>query len=284
VTIAVVGLGRMGAAMAATLAGKGIDVVGFDVDAGARARAAGGIAVVERLDDLWPRARTAVLSLPLPEHVEAVVQSLLAADVGSTLVIDTSTSDPDVTVRLGAALQEGGHELVDAPVSGGPAGAAAGTLAIMVGGSADAIEAARGTLDLLGTKVTPVGGLGAGHTAKLVNNVLCAAHLLLAGEALRMGDAAGTPMAALTGAINGSSGRSGVTEVNVPRWILSGAYDSGFTMALMAKDLSLAERLAGRTGLDLPLLRHVVERWRRLVEVHGGDADFDKSFLGEDRA
>ncbi|TVQ32228.1 MAG: NAD(P)-dependent oxidoreductase [Geminicoccaceae bacterium] len=271
----------MGAAMARTLAGKGVAVVGYDVAEAARNAAA--VPVVADLAELWPRTRTVVLSLPLPEHVEAVMASLLAAHAPPTLVIDTSTSDPDVTVRLGQALDAQGHALVDAPVSGGPAGAAAGTLAIMVGGSEQAVSAARPTLDHLAAKIAHVGPLGAGHTAKLVNNVLCAAHILLAGEALRMGAAAGTPIPALTDALNGSSGRSGVTEVNVPRWITSATFDSGFTMALMAKDLSLAARLADRTGLALPLIDHVVRRWQELTQVHGGDADFNRAFLGEEK-
>ncbi len=269
----------MGAAMAATLAGKGVDVLGFDVDAGARQRAT--VPAVDTLDELWPRARTVILSLPLPEHVEAVTQSLAATVVGPTLVVDTSTSDPDVTARIGANLMALGHRLIDAPVSGGPAGAASGTLAMMVGGDAAAVAAARPTLDLVATRIAHVGPLGAGHTAKLANNLLCAAHILLAGEALRMGVAAGTPLGDLTAAINGASGRSAVTEVNVPRWIASESYDSGFSMALMAKDLTLAERLAARTDLDLPLVRHVVDRWRALVDVHGPDADFNRAFLGE---
>ena len=278
-TVGVVGLGRMGAAMAGTLAHKGADVLGFDVDPRARLRTLAQ--TVDELGDLWPRVRTVILSLPLPEHVEAVIGRLVAAGTAPTLVIDTSTSDPDVTVRLGASLAAVGHRLIDAPVSGGPGGAAACSLAMMIGGDDEAVAAARPILELVSSRLTHVGPLGSGHTAKLVNNVLCAGHILLAGEALRMGQAAGTPLADLTAAVNGASGRSAVTEVNVPRWIASETYDSGFTMALMAKDLTLAERLAARTGLDLALVRHVVDRWRALVEVHGPDADFNRAFLGD---
>jgi 3-hydroxyisobutyrate dehydrogenase len=136
-------------------------------------------------------------------------------------------------------------------------------------------------LEALGDKIAHIGPSGAGHTAKLVNNVLCAAHILFAGEALRLGAAAGADLASLARAVNGASGRSAVTEVNVPRWVLSGAYDSGFTMALMDKDLSLAERLAERTGLALPLIEAVIARWRACRATHGDAADFNRAFLGE---
>jgi len=191
VRIAVVGLGRMGRAMAARLAARGFAVTGFDVRADAGDGLDGtGVHVATDLGALWPAADVVLLSLPLPEHVEQVLtgtDGFVGCAPHGARVVDTSTSDPDVTQRLAAQLVEAGYGLVDAPVSGGPAGAAAGTLAMMLGGSHADVAAVRPLLDALGDKLTHVGPSGAGHTAKLVNNVLCAAQILLAGEALRLG-------------------------------------------------------------------------------------------------
>lgn len=286
VRIAVVGLGRMGAAMAGRLAAQGFTVTGYDVRPEASEGLAGiGVHVATDLVSLWPEADVVLLSLPLPEHVEQVLigtDGFAGRAPRGARVVDTSTSDPDVTRRLAARLAEAGYGLVDAPVSGGPAGAAAGTLAMMLGGGEADITAVRTVLAALGDKLRHVGPSGAGHTAKLVNNVLCAAQILLAGEALRLGATAGVSMEALAGAVNGASGRSAVTEVNVPRWILSETFDSGFTLALMEKDLSLAERLAARSGLSLPLIKTVVGRWRECALAHGGDADFNHAFFGDE--
>jgi 3-hydroxyisobutyrate dehydrogenase len=286
IRIAVVGLGRMGAAMAGRLAAEGFEVTGFDVRPDAAAGLAGiGVHVAPDLPSLWPAADLVLLSLPLPEHVEQVLtgtDGFVGSAAAGVRVVDTSTSDPEVTRRLAARLAEAGYGLVDAPVSGGPAGAAAGTLAMMLGGTAEDIAAVRPVLDALGDKLSHVGPSGAGHTAKLVNNLLCAAQILLAGEALRLGATTGASMEALAGAVSGASGRSGVTEVNVPRWILSESFDSGFTLALMEKDLALAARLAERSGLSLPLIEAVVARWRAVRAAHGDDADFNRAFFGDE--
>ena len=286
IRIAVVGLGRMGAAMAGRLAAQGFEVTGFDVRPDAAEGLAGiGVHPASDLVSLWPAADVVLLSLPLPEHVEQVLtgtDGFVGRAAAGVRVIDTSTSDPDVTQRLAARLAEAGYGLVDAPVSGGPAGAAAGTLAMMLGGSEADIAAVQPVLAALGDKRSHVGPSGAGHTAKLVNNVLCAAQILLAGEALRLGATTGASIEALAGAVNGASGRSAVTEVNVPRWILSETFDSGFTLALMEKDLSLAERLAARSGLSLPLVKAVVDRWQECTLAHGDDADFNRAFFGDE--
>ena len=128
--VAVIGLGNMGAAMAETLARAGFAITGYDLAA----------------------APVAVLSLPMARHVEAVLtgdDGLMAAGLADRLVIDTTTSEPAVTRRLAAMLADAGHALVDAPVSGGPAGAAAGTLTMMVGGAAADIARAQPVLDAL---------------------------------------------------------------------------------------------------------------------------------------
>ncbi|WP_372502690.1 NAD(P)-dependent oxidoreductase [Tistrella mobilis] len=279
--VAVIGLGNMGAAMAATLARAGFAVTGYDPAPDAEARAgAAGIALAASPAAAFAAAEIAVLSLPMAAHVEAVLAGegglLVAADLTGRLVIDTTTSEPAVTRRLAAALAAAGHALVDAPVSGGPAGAAAGTLTMMVGGAAADIDRARPVLEALSAKISLCGAVGAGHVVKLVNNLLCAAHLLTVSEAVRMGVAAGVDAETLVGALNAGSGRAGVSEVNFPRWILSGSFDSGFTMGLMRKDVRLAEALAAETGQAMPLLEVAGRLWRESAAGLADGEDFNR--------
>jgi 3-hydroxyisobutyrate dehydrogenase len=266
--IGIVGLGNMGAAMAATLAGKGLDVAGCDVSPARRALVAASVETPAGLSD----CSVVLLSLPSSRDVEAVTRGLLPALPAGALVIDTSTADPASTRALQREAAAGGIGFVDAPVSGGASGAAAGTLLVMLGGAEADIARAEPVLAHLARKIVRCGGPGSGNVVKLVNNLLCAGHLLLAGEALRLAAAGGVAADDLLGALNAGSGRSAVSEVNLPRWVLPGTFDSGFTMALMAKDAGLAAGLAGAG----PLARDVAAAWAAAARELGGGADFNR--------
>lgn len=276
--VGVVGLGRMGLAMATTLSRAGHAVVGHDVAPAARERAlAAGVAVADGLGELALSAGVIVSSLPDDAAVTALVDGLIeAAPAADLLLIDTSTIEPETSRALAATLREAGHAMLDAPVSGGPAGAAAGTLTMMVGGEAADIERAAPVLDSLAGKIVHVGANGTGHAAKLVNNLLCATHLLAIGEALLLAEAAGAAPERVMAAVNAASGRSAVSEVNVPRWILSGAFDSGFTMGLMRKDVRLAGRLIDKAGLDAPLSHAAVALWAASAAALADGEDFNR--------
>ncbi|MGF3025688.1 NAD(P)-dependent oxidoreductase [Methylobacterium aquaticum] len=278
-TIGVVGLGNMGRGMALSLRRGGFEVVGYDPAPAARAAIeADGITVAEGLPALWRDCDAVVLSLPTPEVVEAVLLGadgpLSRAQETGLLIVDTSTSDPAVTRRIAAALEPAGIDLIDAPVSGGPKGAHAATLTMVLGGSDVALARAEPVLAAMSATRVHVGGVGAGHVTKLANNLLCAAHLITAAEAVRMAKEAGVEPARLLAGINAGSGRSGVTQVNFPTWVLNGAFDSGFTMKLMRKDVRLAESLIGALALDLPLSAQVGQLWRESAEIPD-DADFN---------
>ncbi|MGK7861781.1 NAD(P)-dependent oxidoreductase [Falsiroseomonas sp. E2-1-a4] len=271
--IGLVGLGQMGLAMAGRLATQGAEVLGFDLDAGrceaARAR---GVRVVSAVEQA--AAPVMLLSLPQDRAVEAVLLALLPALPKQAVIADTSTLDPLATQRFAAAAAEWGVDYLDAPVSGGPAGAAAGTLAMMLGGEAAAIDRARPALALVATELVHVGGPGAGQVAKLVNNLMVATHLAVAGEALRLGALAGVAPEALLPVVNAASGRSAATEVNFPRWILPGGFDSGFSAGLMRKDVRLALALAESVGAALPVCGPAAAQWEAAA---AGDAeDFNR--------
>lgn len=278
-TVGLIGLGNMGRGMARSLVRAGFSVLGFDAAAQAREALAADIAIARSVAEVARAASIVILSLPHAAAVEAVVSGpdgLLASAPPGLLVIDTSTSEPAVTRRLASLLQASGHAMLDAPVSGGPAGAEAGTLTMVIGGEAGDLARAAPVLAALGSRRVHIGPSGAGHVAKLANNLLCAAHLLLAGEMARLAAAAGVPPAKLFEGINAGSGRSGVTEVNIPRWILNGAFDSGFTMALMRKDVRLGMGLAGELDLDLPLTAAAGALWAQSAATLPDSADFNR--------
>ena len=278
--IGVVGLGNMGLGMAATLARAGFHVSGFDISDASRTPAeTAGVTIVPLLTDLLHHADALVFSLPYASDVEAVVTAdggLLSRTDRRVIVIDTSTSDPVTTRRLAARLAESGHALLDAPVSGGPSGAAEGTLTMMIGGTPEAVEAARPVLDALSSRALHVGPSGAGNIAKLVNNLLVAAHLVTTGEAMRLSEAAGLSAEDALKVVNSATGRSAISEVMFPRWILPGTFDSGFSAGLMRKDVRLALEMARLAGADTPLSAHVGRIWETTRDTIPDTADFTR--------
>lgn len=279
-TIGVIGLGNMGRGMALSLQRGGFEVVGTDASAATRAAlAAQGVRTVDSIQEVVAQAEAIVLSLPTAAIVEQVVAGpggLLSHPKAGMLVIETSTSHPDTTRRLAAQLAQVGMRLIDAPVSGGPKGALAGTMTMVIGGSDEDVARAEPVMAAMSAKRVHVGGVGAGHVAKIANNLLCAAHLAIAGEVTRMAEQAGVPVERLLNGVNAGSGRSFVTEFNFPTWVTSGKFDSGFTMKLMRKDVRLSQELIGALGMDLPLSRQVAERWAVSAETIGDDEDFNR--------
>ncbi|WP_129140832.1 NAD(P)-dependent oxidoreductase [Modicisalibacter coralii] len=276
--IVVIGLGHMGGNMALTLQTAGFTVEGMDIAETTReSMASRGLSVLDM--EALPVADVYLLSLPTSAHVRDVIESspgLLQRAPKGSVIIDTSTSDPAVTRELAQKVLEAGHEWLDAPVSGGAAGAASGSLGMLLGGEASTIARVEPVLKALSARYTHVGAAGSGHVVKLANNYLCAAHLLTTAEAVALAKRAGVePQACLAG-LNSGSGRSAVSEVNFPKWILSEAFDSGFTTGLMRKDLRLARDAASDMGLSLELLKGVVERWHAEEDGLPDSADFNR--------
>lgn len=276
--ICVIGLGQMGGNMALTLQATGFDVTGSDLFEDARQRLAARGLPVAAPDEL-PSSDVYLLSLPTSAQVKEVIETspgLLGLAHAGSVIVDTSTSDPAVSRELAARVQAAGLEWLDAPVSGGPKGAANGKLGMLLGGEAATIERLAPMLEAMSARYTHVGGPGSGHVVKLANNYLCAAHLLTTAEAVAMAARAGVDPAACLAGLNSGSGRSAVSEVNFPEWILSGRFDSGFTTGLMRKDLRLARDAAKRLGMAPGLLGAVVEGWHADPERPADGDDFNR--------
>lgn len=277
-TITVIGLGQMGGNMALTLNAAGFAVTGSDLFEPARSRlAVQGLAVVA--PEELPASDVYLLSLPTSAQVREVIEhspGLLNFAPKGSVIVDTSTSDPAISRELAEKVTAAGLLWLDAPVSGGPKGAASGKLGMLLGGDATTIERVAPMLEAMSAKRTHVGGPGSGHVVKLANNYLCAAHLLTTAEAVAMASRAGVEPAACLAGINSGSGRSAISEVNFPEWVLSERFDSGFTTGLMRKDLRLARDAAEQLGIPLPLLQTVVDAWHGNTDHPADSDDFNR--------
>lgn len=263
-SVGVIGLGAMGMGMARSLSAAGFSVAAYDLSAEAMARAAEtGIVTHETPAAVIAASDAIVLSLPLASHVEATVEAGLAAGAFSEpkIIIDTSTSEAAVSRRLATRLADLGHGFLDAPVSGGPQGAASGALSVMLGGDEQWVARAQPVLDAIAAKVIHVGTSGAGNIAKLVNNMLVACHTLTTAEGLRLAEASGLPAEDAMRVINSATGRSALSEIHFPNWVLSGSFDSGFSAGLMRKDVRLALELAQESGCAMPVSELVASLW-----------------------
>ena len=278
--VGLIGLGNMGRGMALTLKRNGFEVVGTDVAPATReSLAKEGVSVRETIGEVVFECDVVILSLPTAAIVEQVVcgpNGILANAKPGLLVVDTSTSHPETTRRLAFALNAAGMNMLDAPVSGGPKGAITGTMAMVIGGAKEDLDRAEPILAAMTAKRVHVGDIGAGHVAKIANNLFAAAHLLIAGEVTRMAAKAGVPTEQLLQGINAGSGRSFITEHSYPTWIMNGQFDSGFTMKLMRKDVRLSQELISALAIDLPMSAKVAELWALSAQSISDDEDFNR--------
>jgi 3-hydroxyisobutyrate dehydrogenase len=286
--IGFIGLGNMGLPMAINLLKAGHEVIGFDLVQGqidAFAKAGGKVA--KSANATADGADVVISMLPASRHVESLylgANGLIAYANPKTLLIDCSTISPKVAQAVAAEAKAKGFAMVDAPVSGGTAGAQAGTLTFMVGGENSVVECIRPILENMGKNIFHAGGSGAGQTVKVCNNMLLGIQMLGTSEALRLGIANGMDPKVLSDIMSKSSGRNWALELynpcpgvmeNVPS---SKGYAGGFGVDLMLKDMGLAIENAQDLGASVPL----GELSRQLYESHSkagnGQLDFSSVF------
>lgn len=275
-----VGLGAMGRPMAGRLREADLALMVADADAELARRVAteiGATAVpTDGLAEAAAGVDRVVLMLPDSGVVEEVLLGsggLLDALRPGSLVVDMSSCRPASTVMLAARARERDVAFVDAPVSGGVGRAATGELSIMAGATDDDFAAVLPLLEQMGKDVTHVGPPGAGHAMKALNNLLSAIGLVAASEVLSVGSAFGLDPRVMLQVLNGSTGRNHATEVKMERFVLSRAFDSGFSLRLMVKDLRTALDLAHETGTPVPLGAGALEECMAAFRMLGEGAD-----------
>lgn len=253
--IGFVGLGAMGAPMVRRLLAAGNGVVAHDLNADAvRSATASGARAAASPAEVAARAEIVMVSLPTPDIVRTVAlgDNGLVAGGRARIYVDLSTTGARAAQEVAAGLRPRGIVALDAPVSGGVAGAVAGSLAVMVSGDAAAYETVRPALQAIGRNTMLVGDkVGQGQTLKLVNNLMAAANYAVAAECLVMGAKAGLDADTMVDVINKSSGRSFVSEAFVTRAVLARDFDFGFRMELMSKDMRLALEEAEALGASM---------------------------------
>lgn len=221
------------------------------------------------------RCEIVVLMLPESSVVEKVAAQLVGDRPPGALrvLVDMSSSEPLRTQALAAELSAAGVTVLDAPVSGGVAGAETGTLTVMVGGPGEIVEEVRPVLRTVGRQVTHVGPVGAGHAVKALNNLMSAAHLVASTEALIVAARFGLDPAVVVDVVNTSSGRSGSTEHKFPRFVLPRTFNSGFTAALLKKDVGIAVGLARALDVTTPVADSVLAAWVDACQTLAATAD-----------
>jgi 3-hydroxyisobutyrate dehydrogenase len=280
--IAFIGLGHMGGGMAPNLAKAGHEVRAFDlVPEAVRHAADRGCATASSAADAVKDADVVITMLPASRHVRAVYHDDVAPNAKpGTLLIDCSTIDVQSAREVGEGLQKLGFDFLDAPVSGGIAAAAGGSLTFMVGGSDQQFERARPFLDPMAKAVIHAGDLGAGQAAKICNNMILGATMAATCEAFVLAKKLGLNLQTFFDISSKASGQSWSMTSYAP---VPGVgpdtpadhdYEGGFAAALMLKDLKLAADAARSVGAYTPMGGEAEELYQRFVDRGGGNKDF----------
>ncbi len=269
--IGVVGIGHMGLPMSQRLIAAGYAVVAYDLSPEAvRAAVNSGAEAAESLSALGARCPTVITMLPDSTIIDSVVRSEglgEAMQPGSTL-IDMSTAVPARTVALARWLSERDIAMLDAPVSGGVAGAERGTLTIMVGGPQPLFERYRPVFAAMGKTIHYVGGAGAGHTIKAINNMVSATTMAVTSEAMALAVKAGIDVETALAVLNSGTGRSWSSEYKFPTFVLNHSFNSGFTINLMRKDVDIALELGQQHAVPL-FVAAAAQQLYRFAVGHG---------------
>ncbi len=260
-TIGCIGLGKMGVPIAERLIQAGHRVVAFNRSRGSVDRLAGlGATAAGSVEELAGEVEFLLTALPTPESVAEVYRRIAANARPGLLCIEHSTVSPDMSRECAADLAARGASYVDAPVSGGPAGAEGGTLTVMVGGEEGAFERARPVLEAYGKNIRLCGPVGAGQAVKLVNQLLVAIHTAAIAEAAVLGERLGADPGVVLDLIGTSFGASAMLSRNLPRFI-SRDFAPATPIDLIAKDLGLIHAEARGAGVPIPLGAQVEQRF-----------------------
>lgn len=270
--IGFIGLGNMGGPMAANLAKAGHEVKGFDPVAGVP----DGVAKAKTEQDAVDSAAVVITMLPNGVILRDVADKIIGAMAPGSVFCDCSTVDVESALAVAAKAESSGIQFLDAPVSGGIAGAAGGTLTFMVGGAEPAFAAILPLLSVMGRKAVHCGASGAGQAAKICNNMILGATMVATCEAIALADKLGLDRQRMFDVVSTSTGSSWTMNSYCPAPGVGPAspadngYKPGFASELMLKDLRLSQQAAERVDADTPMGLLATELYARFVEVEGG--------------
>ena len=256
--VGVIGLGKMGGTLAERLVGDGHPVYGYDLDGAAvEAAADGGVVPADSIEALVAEVEIVLTSLPDPDAVRAVYLGdggIVEAAAPGLIALETSTIDPETTRAVDEVAAEAGVSVLDAPVSGGIARAQQGTLIVMVGGDRSVFEddRVRAVIDAFGEDIVYGGGIGAGHTLKLLNNMISGATAAAALEGATLAAEVGVDWEAFLDVVGTSSGSSYGFRKQVPR-ALNRDFEATFTLDMGLKDTRLASEMADAVDFPTPM-------------------------------
>ena len=265
----------MGGPMARRLVHAGHHLSVFDTaPAAVAALAEAGAEVCESARAVADAAELVLVSLPSPQVVSDVARQL-ASGSALRVYVDLSTTGPELAEEVAEMLGTAGVGVVDAPVSGGTAGAESGRLTVMVAGAPEHIAIARGVLELLGSRIFVVGERpGQGQVVKVINNLMSACSVAITAEATSLGVKAGLDPATLLEVVAASSGSNTAAAQKFPAYVLTRTFDQGFRLNLMAKDVRLCLSEARRLGVPMVLGATVEQLWNLGDATFPDDADF----------
>jgi len=270
--IGFIGLGNMGAPMAANLAAAGHSVTGFDV----AGTTADNVAVADSIAQVCSDADVVISMLPNGDILRRVAAEAIPAMRNGALLIDCSTVDVDSARAVAQSAQDAGLHSVDAPVSGGIGGAAAGTLTFMAGGSQDAFAKAAPLFEIMGQKAVHCGDAGAGQAAKICNNMILGATMIATCESFALADKLGLDRQKMFDVVSTSSGYSWTMNAYCPapgvgpQSPSDNNYEPGFAAELMLKDLGLSQQAAASVDADTPMGALARQLYQQFVENEDG--------------
>lgn len=270
--IGFIGLGNMGAPMAANLAAAGHEVAGFDLNAAAP----DGVRMASSAADAATDAEIVLTMLPNGAILRAVAEEIIPAMSMGAVLIDSSTVEVEVARAVAAQAQVAGLEFLDAPVSGGVGGAAAGTLTFMVGGTEAGFARATPLFEIMGQKAVLCGGAGNGQAAKICNNMILGVTMIATCEAFALADKLGLSRQSMFDVVSTSSGYSWSMNAYCPAPGIGpqspsdNDYTPGFAAELMLKDLRLSQSAADAADADTPMGQMAAALYERFVELEDG--------------
>jgi 3-hydroxyisobutyrate dehydrogenase len=271
--IGFIGLGNMGAPMAANLAAAGHAVTGFDLVADCPE----GVTPADSAVEAATGRDVVITMLPNGAILRRVADEILPAMAPGAVLVDCSTVEVDAARDVGSAAEAAGLGFVDAPVSGGVGGAAAGTLTFMVGGSDDAFATATPLFEIMGQKAVHCGGAGNGQAAKICNNMILGVTMIATCEAFALADKLGLDRQAMFDVVSTSSGYSWTMNAYCPapgvgpQSPADNDYQPGFAAELMLKDLRLSQQAADAADADTPMGQAATSLYETFVETEDGE-------------